>query len=644
MIMDERVLRAMLRFLINKEDLAQVKAGSESIETALSKVQKQAEATQKSMMKLREGAEKLQSISLTIGAAGAGMAAPFLLAASKYVTATKDTEESSARWLKANERIEQSTQRIGKVAVQAILPVLEQVAGLAEKAATFAEKNPDAVKGILTVAGALVGIGALGSLAAQGIKLYATSQALAGYAQQLLAGKLMQDAANKQLAASKAGAGGALGGILGKGLAVAGGVTAGAGIYDALRPQGALNAGQIVTGLLGLPKALIAGIAGGSEAAAKSMQDTKRAMDAMGDQAGETAGQVDGATGKLKLSADKMQSLQATYAKYLDEGTKADQDHLATEAQTRNDFAAEDAKAWKDHRAEEVRDAAALYKELSQQESGYYRERAQMARDAGTEELRAEEDHQRSMDRAREDHNEKVEDMVRSGDAKGIYEEIRSYEKERRRSDEDNQVEVSRRRQDLATALADRAAQFEAERQQAIEQAAQRQAERDVQFVDERKAAAEQNKQKLNELDRQYAAERQQRYQALVQAFQDELGLRAQFNSAVTNGTLAMIATVQAAFDNFNSGPQGSRETGGYVSQGLWQMHNDEFVLNRRTARAAETMAGRRLDQQTMLALMGSGRAVTYNDQRRFDSRLSVADRRAIQQDTAAILEQVIKK
>lgn len=69
-----------------------------------------------------------------------------------------------------------------------------------------------------------------------------------------------------------------------------------------------------------------------------------------------------------------------------------------------------------------------------------------------------------------------------------------------------------------------------------------------------------------------------------------------------------------------------------------------EFVLSGDTTKAAEMLIGGRLTQDTLMAaLRGNGRSqVTWNDNRRFDSRLSGDDRRAIQNDTMQTLAGVL--
>jgi len=84
-----------------------------------------------------------------------------------------------------------------------------------------------------------------------------------------------------------------------------------------------------------------------------------------------------------------------------------------------------------------------------------------------------------------------------------------------------------------------------------------------------------------------------------------------------------------------------TRDSGGYMTPGLYRnaSGSNEYVLNPQTTRAAEQMANGKLSQSVLMRLMmGGGKSITLNDNRRIDSRLSQSDRRAIQRDTMEVL------
>ena len=74
-----------------------------------------------------------------------------------FVEAQGETTQAGIAWLDATRRIEESTQRIGAVMAQQLLPTLEKAAELTEKVAALIEANPGLAK-----AAAFTGIGAIG--------------------------------------------------------------------------------------------------------------------------------------------------------------------------------------------------------------------------------------------------------------------------------------------------------------------------------------------------------------------------------------------------------------------------------------------------------------------------------------------------
>lgn len=219
-----------------EETARTAKIMGDALEKSLKQAGQQADQAKQRMQQLAEASEKFSSVSVGIAAAGTAIAGPFVLAANSYIQSAGKSEATSRRWLAATDDLARSQMRIGRVAAQTIVPVLEQVADLAEKAAEFAEKHPDAVKAALGVGGALVGVGALGAALGKGVKMYADARTLLGYAQQTLAGKLMNQAADKQLAAAgvmgKAGLG-KFGAGLGLAGSVVGGLALGVGVNEA---------------------------------------------------------------------------------------------------------------------------------------------------------------------------------------------------------------------------------------------------------------------------------------------------------------------------------------------------------------------------------------------------------------------------
>lgn len=152
------------------------------------------------------------------------------LIAKKYIDNTAESNEITKAWAENSAKIEQSQMRIGKVAAEALLPMFTKLADITEKVADYVEKNPEVVSAGLNVAKWSIAIGAIGVLISKGIKLYADVAMIAVGDTQLLAAKMMADAAKMQLASATTGKVAGVGAAVpAAGTAVSGAGTAAAG-------------------------------------------------------------------------------------------------------------------------------------------------------------------------------------------------------------------------------------------------------------------------------------------------------------------------------------------------------------------------------------------------------------------------------
>src|SRR3972149_2043801 len=241
----DKILRVILRYTSDEAAVKKVTDEIKAIEAAEKKATIEAEVFRKKLENIKNTAEKLGSISTMITGIGAVLAGPFILAAKNYVEKVGQSEQISRRWLAATEKISKAQMEIGRIATTSILPMLEKVASIAEAAAEFAQKHPGVVEAAVKIGMAMAAVGAIGLAVSKGIRLVADIKFLAATAQQLLAGKMMQDASSKQIAAasgmSRASLGRGVGGLgavgMGVGL-VAGGAVAGGLAYEGLRSAG----------------------------------------------------------------------------------------------------------------------------------------------------------------------------------------------------------------------------------------------------------------------------------------------------------------------------------------------------------------------------------------------------------------------
>lgn len=212
-------------------------------------------------------------------------------------------------------------------------------------------------------------------------------------------------------------------------------------------------------------------------------------------------------------------------------------------------------------------------------------------------------------------------------------------------SELDAAAEFKQRRADAAARYAqeraDAAAEYQAKQAQLARQLEDQLKKLDAQHKTEMTQLAQQERDKLNQLSKQYSDERQARFTALATQLRD---LNAYMGSETTlRGQYYTIWTQQfrqfMAANGFKL--QGSaypgKASGGYT-QGVVNTGENgyEYILTHDTTKMLEKLAGSRLSQNKVTALLsggGTGGSVIYNDNRRIDGRVTAADRRALRND-----------
>jgi hypothetical protein len=219
--MSDESLDLLLNVLLGSNTVSKFESGMDTIEHALEGVDKksidlahtfanvldkrlkqldtQFAKSKKQIDAMKQSADKLGAISQTMFVAGSAIVGGLYLAAKKeadrVIEAGGKVDAVTIRWIAANERITASQQKIGKSAEAAVLPLLEKVAGLAEDAADFVDKNPDLVSAALNIGVWTAGIGAIGVAVSKGIKLAADIKYLAATAQFTIDAAAMNTAA-----------------------------------------------------------------------------------------------------------------------------------------------------------------------------------------------------------------------------------------------------------------------------------------------------------------------------------------------------------------------------------------------------------------------------------------------------------------
>lgn len=695
----DKQVNVVLKFLLDGPAENRVKTGVSSIEKELERVQFRSLTIQQKMIEIGEGAEKAGRKYRAAFLTGTAIVGGIFAAAQRYVTNAKEATELTRAWTRETLSLQKSQSRIGEVLAREALPLLKQAGDIADKVAGFVEKHPEIVQAALKTGVMVAGLAAVGMAATKGIKLVADISYISASAQQLLAGKLMADAATKQIGAAglggvaKLGGGAVAGGTLAASAALIG-QAIGLALVTYLAAEGTRRAVGAITGketswgeIGTAAKQIVATDLGGvllilnrlgvvgEETTQKTWELIKR-ITGLGEAAEDTADQVDGAIDQLagsqyeeqivKAYTDMLEQEKAATEKYNETVTKITQDAAKEMTQAAQSNQKAIAQIGQNYQKQIQSITANYQKNQLQSEQSYATSRAQIVRDGGTEIQRMEKDHQERLRKMAMEHNDRVEDLVNSRDALGLVREMRDYNRQRAEETRSTNEEIARRRADLRVRLNDMAQQFARERaqrlaeyQQSMKEAAANKAEQlkqqRAQYEEEMRQIRIHKADALRELADQLRADRERRRAAFLNQVRDldanllgEQNQKRKYYAAMLKDAEAFLAAYRSKLPTASTsgGTIPKRDTGGYATKGVYGLAQDgrtEFVLSGPTTRAAEDVIGQSLTQQNLLAaLKAVKQGINYNDNRRIDSRLSMSDRRAIKQDTLEVIQGVL--
>lgn len=171
---------------------------------------------------------------------------PLRTFAEQYVRMAGEADEKSKLWLETTEELEKAQSRLGGVAIDSILPLMELTTDVLTKAAEFAEKYPELIQLAFGIGTVVIMATALQSAVSRGIRLIADAKLILIETKRFIAAQMNRDAADKMLvaatmnqrAAKQQLAGGAGGGVRGA-LGAIGGL---GGLGSALAVGGAVAA------------------------------------------------------------------------------------------------------------------------------------------------------------------------------------------------------------------------------------------------------------------------------------------------------------------------------------------------------------------------------------------------------------------
>lgn len=677
---------ASLGFKTEQQILADVQA-FQQMEQAAGQTAQQVASIEQNTRKMRSGMQGMGIgfAGFLLGMTGMQMqrlGTSLLSPIGSYTKYAGQTSPYSAQYLAAQKSIEQSTVRIGQVMTSQIAPILERAAQVVEDIASYAEKHPE-------VAGTVAKVGA-GAVAGGGA-LMALGQTVAGISALGLFLKNIPAANTAMQSIAKIGPNLAGLSTFGKIGIPAAGMAWGGLMNASAYAVGQGIRGAITTGAQYAPNIRLDAFYGNS--APQKIAELTKKVDDLGNTAQKTASKIGPGDAATKAFVSYQQANIEAEKQYEQERSELVKQYGQQRADLEREYEARRSDILKqiadlqsnsgedvsDYRRQQAQAASDFHLSETRVEEDYYRQRAKLAEDYNIDVQRMEEDHQRKMRQMAQQHNLRMANLADERDALGMYREQQSYELDRRNAEEDYNVEASRRAQDFARRVKEMEQEFAISRARRMQDYQQRRQEEDSEFalrqsrqlqrlqeelkqLDEQhkvelEALAKQQAEKLKALDTQYIQEKNKRIAAFNDQLRDlgvalynETTLKQQYWEYQAQALQRYIDQAKALTSNLPGYGQqqhySGRAGGGYAGAGLYRLgeEGEEYVLTQATTRSMERMIGGRLTQQRVLALamMGGGnQSVTYNDHRRFDSKLSASDRRVIQQDTRQIFEEV---
>lgn len=656
--------------------------------------------------RLQYAGRALTDVSQTFFVPSVAILTGAALWASNYVKNAKTANEITIQWKAETDRLSDAQNRIGGTLAKVELPVLQQLARLAENAANFVESHPDIVKAGLNIAGAVALVSGIGLLVAKGIRLYAdvgymtATNALMAAETRLTAADIALTAAVEANTVAQGGstagriaggtvsaAGTAGAGITSNLIGIAGaasGVAVGVSIYDAIAQKYGLQKGMDIlkewatigtmpiAGWWGAITGLYSG-KGLVKGAESSMASTWNTMTSLLDIGGAKTTTTPTANRYSAFVTDNLQLFMDYQKQVSDAATNYSKQRLAIETnyeKQRTEVVTGAAQAQKDAEANYQAETAKAYADYQQTETEaertYYANRLKAARDNSQKLLEMEQDHQIETTRDLEDHNDRQKALLESRDGLAMFREDEQYEKDRRRKEEDYALEVSRVSEQTAQTLRDNETQFAAERAQRARAFQQQLADNANNFKIEQARAKAQEEAKLKELEETRATELatlsdsyREQLDTLQKSFRDRLraidanilGDQYAVEQESARAHAAFLAwLVQAR--NYTNNILGTTKnslgqaSGGYAYPGIYYQRAEqgtEFVLSHNTTRAAEQAIGGQLTQERLIAALGN-RFASYVDRRTLQfNGMTEADRTSIRRDIYDVTKEVLK-
>ena len=551
---EEYELRATLQFKLDKASADKLKRDIGSVADGTEQVEKSLEQVEKKLQDINDVADGLATVGETMAVSGALALASITAVSQKYIQYSGLADSYSRRWLATQGRLEQAQVRIGRVATQSLLPVMEKIADLAESAASFAEQHPGAIKAAVGIAGTIAALGTLVTTTAKIMQAYTTIRTgmLAIQKMTVAGGAASTGTAAGGAIAGGTATGGAVAGGAAIGATVLGGILLGGGAYQAIatskfgRQAGMANLQQYASVLAyGLGK-----LTGSTERAQRWFTKVATSLGALDRSARSTATSISNVSRVISQAAVDVyieyskqrkdiieqyeQDVAETTQRYAQQ--RADivksyeqtiasitRDYKRAEARAYRDFMRQETKAKEQYDKQVARMLQDAHERAAEAEREYYNTRKQLSEQYSIELQRLEQDHQRRMLQMRQQYDLQQQDAIAARDANAFIQNQRRYELQRQQAEQEYNVTVQRRREDFAKQLRDLEAhyreqralmqsqlqkqllelkqQYEEQRAERLAQYEQEKAERAEAYNEQMQATKEQYRQQLNELE-----------------------------------------------------------------------------------------------------------------------------------------------
>jgi len=275
---------------------------------------------------------------------------------------------------------------------------------------------------------------------------------------------------------------------------------------------------------------------------------------------------------------------------------------------------------------------ADFLKNQKQVEIEYADQRAQIVRDSTVEIRQIEQDHQRRLAKMALAHEDKMYSLNLQRDALGREIELRDYARAQDEEESNTNLEIKRRRADIALKLSDMAKQYRAERALAV-QKYQEQLNVEKEKYDAQHSILEAQKRDLLK----YLTDKQAYERAYNAAILADLAVYAAAWRAILASALTPTQ-INLPYSGYPIPDYANHADGGYADYGLHLLGDNptggrgprEFVMSGRTTRAAENMLGGALNQQNLIAALSGGDKLHIVDNSRYATNISASDRRAL--------------